>query len=160
MLDRRGEDFPRLIEIAAGKEHAVDLGAILRPLLDLVVIAVVRDHRLVRLLVRQFAHCTRAGRNFYQKRNVSFALFYSTPTSAFSATKHSEVRLPMSKLSNDERNLLRYYAETERTIHGSARGAVHRHLLQSGYIEERTVDSQGALVVVTAAGQKALGSRS
>jgi hypothetical protein len=45
----------------------------------------------------------------------------------------------MNKLSDDERNLLRYYAETERIIHGLERGSVHRHLLRSCYIEERTV---------------------
>jgi hypothetical protein len=32
----------------------------------------------------------------------------------------------MNKLSGDERNLLRYYAETERIIHGRVRGAVHQ----------------------------------
>jgi hypothetical protein len=32
----------------------------------------------------------------------------------------------MNELSNDER-LLRYYAETERIIHGPVRGAIHRH---------------------------------
>jgi hypothetical protein len=56
----------------------------------------------------------------------------------------------MNKLSDDERNLLRYYAETERIIQGPMRGAVHQHLLRSGYIKERT------MVVVTAAGRKAL----
>ena len=66
----------------------------------------------------------------------------------------------MNKLSGDERNLLRYYAETERTIHGPVRSAVHKHLLHSGYIEERTVDTRGALVVVTATGRKALRNRS
>jgi hypothetical protein len=35
----------------------------------------------------------------------------------------------MSELSDDERNLLRYYAATERIIHGPVRGAVHQHLL-------------------------------
>ena len=58
----------------------------------------------------------------------------------------------MSELSDDERNLLRYYAETERIIHGPVRGGLHQHLLRSGYIEERTVDVRGTLVVVTAAG--------
>jgi hypothetical protein len=62
----------------------------------------------------------------------------------------------MSELSDDERKLLRYYAATERIIHGPVRSAVHQHLLHSGYIEERTVDTRGALVVVTAAGRKAL----
>jgi hypothetical protein len=42
----------------------------------------------------------------------------------------------MNDLSDDKRNLLRYYAETERIIHGPVRGAVHQHLLRSGYIEE------------------------
>ena len=45
----------------------------------------------------------------------------------------------MNKLSDDERNLLRYYAETERIIHGPVRGAVHQHLLGMGYIEGRTL---------------------
>jgi hypothetical protein len=66
----------------------------------------------------------------------------------------------MNKLSDDERNLLRYYAETERILHGKERGAIHRHLLSMGYIEERTVNTRGALVVVTAAGRKALRNRS
>jgi hypothetical protein len=66
----------------------------------------------------------------------------------------------MNKLSDDERNPLRYYAETERIIHGSVRGTViqgpergtfHHHLLGMGYIEERTVDTRGAVVVLTAA---------
>jgi hypothetical protein len=48
----------------------------------------------------------------------------------------------MHELSDDERNLLRYYAETERIIHGPARGTVHQHLLGMGYIEEGTVDTQ------------------
>jgi hypothetical protein len=61
----------------------------------------------------------------------------------------------MNKLSDDERNLLKYYAGTERILHRPARGEVHLHLLRSGYIEERTVNLQGALVVVTAAGRKA-----
>jgi hypothetical protein len=38
--------------------------------------------------------------------------------------------------------------------------AVHQHLLHSGYIEEQTIDTRGAQVVVTAAGWKALRSRS
>jgi hypothetical protein len=37
------EDLPRLVQVAAGKEYAVDFGSVLGPLLDLVVIAVVRD---------------------------------------------------------------------------------------------------------------------
>jgi hypothetical protein len=66
----------------------------------------------------------------------------------------------MNKLSSGERNLLRYYAETERILHGAERGTAHQHLLRSGYIEERTVDARGALVVVTAAGRRALRNRS
>jgi hypothetical protein len=66
----------------------------------------------------------------------------------------------MNDLSHDERNLLRYYAETERILHGPVRGAVHQHLLRMGYIEERTVNTRGALVVVTAAGRRALRNRS
>jgi len=51
--------------------------------------------------------------------------------------------------------------ETERIIQGPMRGAVHQHLLRSGYIKERTtVDARGALVVVTSAGRKALRNRS
>jgi hypothetical protein len=49
MVDRRGEDLPRLVEVAAGTEHVVDLGAVLGPFLDLVEITVVRDQRLVGL---------------------------------------------------------------------------------------------------------------
>jgi hypothetical protein len=71
----------------------------------------------------------------------------------------------MNKLSDDERNPLRYYAETERIIHGPVRGTiiqgpvqgtVRHHLLDMGYIEERTVDTRGAVVVLTAAGRRAL----
>jgi hypothetical protein len=43
----------------------------------------------------------------------------------------------MNELSDDERNLLRYYAETERMIHGPVRRAVYQHLLRSSYIEVR-----------------------
>jgi hypothetical protein len=66
----------------------------------------------------------------------------------------------MSKLSTDERNLLRYYAETARILHGAGRGVVHQHLLSMGYIEERTVNMQDSVVVVTHAGRMALGFRS
>jgi hypothetical protein len=62
----------------------------------------------------------------------------------------------MSKLSTDERNLLRYYTETARVLHGSDRGVVH-HLLIMGYIEERMVDTKDSLIVVTPAGRRALG---
>jgi hypothetical protein len=65
----------------------------------------------------------------------------------------------VNELSDDERNLLRYYAESERILHGPARGEVHLHLLRSGYIEGRTVNPGGALIVVTAAGRKVLCNR-
>jgi hypothetical protein len=55
----------------------------------------------------------------------------------------------MKVLSDEERNLLRYYAETERIIHGPERGVVHQHLLHIGYIEERRVNARGASIVVT-----------
>jgi hypothetical protein len=64
------------------------------------------------------------------------------------------------RTSGDERNLLRYYADTERVIHGPVRGAVHQHLLNSGFIEERTVDTRRALVAVTSPGRRALRARS
>jgi hypothetical protein len=63
----------------------------------------------------------------------------------------------MSKLLSDERSLLRYYAETERIIHGPERGAVHQHLLRRGFIQERPVGVKDAIVVVTQAGRTALG---
>jgi hypothetical protein len=66
----------------------------------------------------------------------------------------------MNKLSGGERNLLRYYAETERILRGAERGAAHQHLLRMGYIEERPVNLQDSVVVVTQAGRKALGFRS
>jgi len=42
MVDRLREDLSRLVQVAAGIEHVVDLGPVLGPLLDLVVVAVVR----------------------------------------------------------------------------------------------------------------------
>ena len=66
----------------------------------------------------------------------------------------------MNKLSGGERNLLRYYAETERILRGEERGVAHQHLLRMGYIEERPVNLQNSVVVVTQAGRKALGFRS
>ena len=82
MLDRRHEDRLRLIQVAPGIEHVVDLGAVLGPLLDLVKVAVVRDQRLISLFVGRFAHRMVAARNFYAKLNVFFAPFYSTTTRA------------------------------------------------------------------------------
>jgi hypothetical protein len=49
MLDRSGEDVPRLVEIVARVEQAINLGAVARPFLDLVEIAVVRIERVARL---------------------------------------------------------------------------------------------------------------
>jgi hypothetical protein len=66
----------------------------------------------------------------------------------------------MNKLSTDKRNLLRYYAETARILHGISRGVVHQHLLSMGYIEERPVNMQDSVIVVTQAGRRALGFRS
>ena len=51
MLDRLSEDLPRLVQLTAGIEHVVDLGPVLGPLLDLVEVAVVRDERIVSLVV-------------------------------------------------------------------------------------------------------------
>jgi hypothetical protein len=63
----------------------------------------------------------------------------------------------MSRLLSDERNLLRYYAETQRILHGPERGAAHQHLLCMGFIEERTFGLKDAVVVVTQPGRTALG---
>ena len=63
----------------------------------------------------------------------------------------------MSRLLSDERNLLRYYAETQRILHGPERGAVHQRLLRMGYIEEKTFGLKDAVVVVTQPGRAALG---
>jgi hypothetical protein len=51
MLDRHGEYLRRLVELAPGIEHALDPGAFLGLLLDLVVVVVVRELRLVGLFV-------------------------------------------------------------------------------------------------------------
>jgi hypothetical protein len=56
MVDRRGEDLSRLIQIAACVEHALDPGAVLGSFLDLVEVAVVRNQRLVGLFVGPLAH--------------------------------------------------------------------------------------------------------
>ena len=65
----------------------------------------------------------------------------------------------MDRLSDDERNLLRYYAEADRVIHGPRRGVLHQHLLRLGYIEEHAVEQQNSLILVTDAGRKALATR-
>jgi hypothetical protein len=51
MLDRRSEDLPRLVQIVARIQHMVDVGPILGPLLDLVEVEMVRDDRIVSLVV-------------------------------------------------------------------------------------------------------------
>jgi hypothetical protein len=63
----------------------------------------------------------------------------------------------VSKLLSDERNLLRYYAEAQRILHGAERGAVHQHLLRMGFIEEKTFGLKGAMIIVTEPGRSALG---
>jgi hypothetical protein len=61
----------------------------------------------------------------------------------------------MPELSDHERNLLRYCAESERIIHGLERSTAHQHLLRIGYIEERALNLQDLLIVVTDAGRRA-----
>jgi hypothetical protein len=51
VLDRPGEQFLRLGETIAGIEQAIDLGAVLGLLLDLVEIAIVGIRRTIRLFV-------------------------------------------------------------------------------------------------------------
>ena len=53
VLDGFSEDVTRLVEIAAGVQHAIDLAAVFRPLLDLVEAAVVRAEWVVGLLLGQ-----------------------------------------------------------------------------------------------------------
>jgi hypothetical protein len=43
----------------------------------------------------------------------------------------------MHALSDDERNLLRHYAEGERVVIGLQRTPAHRHLLGIGYNQEQ-----------------------
>jgi hypothetical protein len=52
ILDCRCKDLPRLVQITAGIEHPIDLGAVLGPFFDLVVVAVVRQQRVVGFFVR------------------------------------------------------------------------------------------------------------
>ena len=59
-VDRRGEDLPRFIQVAAGIERVVDLGSVLGLILDLLEITVVRDEWLGSF-VGTFAHCTLRG---------------------------------------------------------------------------------------------------
>jgi hypothetical protein len=66
----------------------------------------------------------------------------------------------MRELSNDERNLLRHYAERDRVINSRDRTSDHRHLLGIGYIKEHAVNIQELLISVTEAGRQALRSPS
>ena len=54
MLNRIGEQLASLFQVVAGVEQAIDLRAVLRPLLDLVEIKVVRTQRVVSLFVGPF----------------------------------------------------------------------------------------------------------
>jgi hypothetical protein len=54
---------------------------------------------------------------------------------------------------------IKVYAETGRIVHGQCE-APFTGTLHSGYIEERPVNARGTLVVVTAAGPRALRNRS
>ena len=56
VLDGVGKDFLRLAKIIAGIEQAIDFHAVAGPLFDLVEIAMVRDQRVVSLVVRPVAH--------------------------------------------------------------------------------------------------------
>jgi hypothetical protein len=64
----------------------------------------------------------------------------------------------MRELSNDERNLLRHYAEGDRLVRGPQRTPVHQHLLRIGFIEEKPVNLRDSVISVTDAGRKALRS--
>ena len=52
--------------------------------------------------------------------------------------------------------LLRYYSEQRRIIHGGQRSPGHQRLLEFGYIEEHPVSLRNVLVTVTTAGQAVL----
>jgi hypothetical protein len=60
-------------EIVAGVEHAVDLGAILRPLLNLVEVALVRLERVVGLLIRRGRWSLRGYPSSISNSTVSLA---------------------------------------------------------------------------------------
>src|SRR5262249_14417417 len=55
-LDLVMEDFPRLVDRVAGPQHALNTLIVLRPLLDLVVIAVIRDQRSVSFFLGPIGH--------------------------------------------------------------------------------------------------------
>jgi hypothetical protein len=50
------ENLLRPTKVAAGIQHAIDLAVVLRPLLDLVVIAIVRQQQIVGFFVGPVAH--------------------------------------------------------------------------------------------------------
>jgi hypothetical protein len=52
--------------------------------------------------------------------------------------------------------LLRYYGEQTRIIHGGQRSPGHQRLLELGYIEEHPVSLRNLLVTVTNAGHAVL----
>ena len=56
VLDGVSKDFLRLAKIIADIEQAIDFHAVAGPLFDLVVIAVVREERIVSLFVGPIAH--------------------------------------------------------------------------------------------------------
>jgi hypothetical protein len=60
------------------------------------------------------------------------------------------------ELSDDERNLLRHYAEGERVVSSVQRTPAHQHLLGIGNIQEQSLSRQGVLIAVTDAGREAL----
>ena len=61
MLDRLLEERTRLVEVVAGVEHAIDLRAVTRPLLQLIEVALVCFERIVGLFVGQVAHSRYRG---------------------------------------------------------------------------------------------------
>src|SRR5262249_12859052 len=53
------------------------------------------------------------------------------------------------ELSDDERNLLRHYAEGERVVSRLQRMPAHRHLLRIGYTQEQRMSGRDVLIAVT-----------
>ena len=66
---------------------------------------------------------------------------------------HLERGIYMHKLSDDERNLLRHYAEDEPFCQRCA--TITRHLLGIGCIQEQSMSGQDALIAVTDASKSA-----
>jgi hypothetical protein len=64
MLDGLGEQLTRSFKVVACVKQAINLGAVLGPFLDLVVITVVREQRAIRLFGRfgpKVWHCEQLG---------------------------------------------------------------------------------------------------